>query len=125
VLDKAIGRRPSRFDKIVEIPEPNLGQRKQFIKQICQKVPVGADIQDYIAHRTEKMTPAQIQEVIYSLVISNRQGTGNGDCGCLQFSTESVDRAIGRINGNKQQPLGFILNSNHDGHHDEILSVQK
>jgi cell division protease FtsH len=125
VLDKAIGRRPSRFDRIVEIPEPDLGQRKQFIKQICQKIPVGADIQGYIAHRTEKMTPAQIQEVIYSLVISCRQDKGNDDCGCLRLGTETVDRAIAKLNGKKQQQLGFIVNNNHNGHHDEIFRVQK
>lgn len=125
VLDKAIGRRPSRFDRIINIPEPDLGQRKQFIRQVCDKIPVGADLQDYLALKTEKMTPAQIQEVLYSLVISNRQDRGNNDCRCFQFDTETVDRAIARINGKKQQQLGFALSHNNNGNHYGVVGIER
>jgi cell division protease FtsH len=115
IIDKAIGQRPSRFDRVVRITLPNLEQRKQLISSICQKIPLAEDTREYVAHGTDKMTPAAIQEVIYSLVIGWTQN-GHEDESCLRFSTEVVDRAIARINGKRQNHLGFAAPSdNHSG----------
>jgi hypothetical protein len=57
------------------------------------------------------------------MVISDRQNKGNSDCGCLQFTTETVDRAIARINGKKQQQLGFTL-SNTNGDYHKIVEIK-
>lgn len=114
VIDKAIGHRPSRFDRVVRITLPNLEQRKQFIASVCQKIPLEEDTRDYVAHGTDKMTPAQIQEVIYSLVIGYAQN-GCEDRSRLRFSAEVVDKAISRINGKRQHHLGFAPGDNHNG----------
>jgi cell division protease FtsH len=124
VIDKALGQRPSRFDRVIRITLPNLEQRKQFIASICRKILLEEDTRDYVAHGTDRMTPAQIQEVIYSMVIGYAQN-GSDDGSCLRFSKEVVDKAIARINGKKQHHLGFTPGDNHNGDkrwNSEVLS---
>ena len=112
IVDEAIGHRPSRFDRVVRITLPNLEQRKQLISSICQRVPIDGETRDHIARGTEKMTPAQIQEVIYSLVIGYAQN-GCDDRSSLSFGREEVDGVISRINGKRQHHLGFGPGDNH------------
>ena len=38
-IDPAISDRPGRFDRIIEVPLPNLNQREKIIKNILQKMP--------------------------------------------------------------------------------------
>jgi cell division protease FtsH len=114
VLDKAIGQRPSRFDRVIELPRPSLEQRERLVNSICRRIPIDDDVQAYIARKTENYTPAQLQEVIYSLVIGYTQRNGSDEPGCLRFSTEEVDRAISKISGRNRHRLGFTLRDNHD-----------
>jgi cell division protease FtsH len=113
VLDKAIGQRPSRFDRVIELSRPSLEQRKQLITSLCQKIPIDEHVRSYIARKTENYTPAQLQEVIYSLVIGYIQNNPIDEPGCLRFSTQEVDSAISKISGGNRHRLGFALGDNH------------
>jgi cell division protease FtsH len=114
-LDKAIGQRPSRFDRIIEIPCPSLEQRKEFISSLCHKIPLDDDIQACIARKTDGFTPAQIQEVLYSLAIRHGQAEQSDEPGCLKVNTEQVNGAISRINGRSKHKIGFPIRDNHHG----------
>jgi cell division protease FtsH len=112
IIDQAIGHRPSRFDRVVRISVPNIEQRRKLISLICQRIPIEEETKQYVARGTDKMTPAQIQEVIYSLVIGYAQ-EGCQDGSSLRFSADTVDIAISRINEKKQNHLGFAPGDNH------------
>ncbi len=114
-LDKAIGQRPSRFDRIIEIPCPSLEQRKEFISSLCRKIPLDDDIQACMARKTDGLTPAQIQEVLYSLAIRYGQTEGPDEPGCLKVSMEQVNGSISRINGRSKHQIGFPVRDNHKG----------
>ena len=114
VLDKAVGQRPSRFDRVIELSRPSPEQRKHLISSLCQRIPIDEDVQAYIARKTESYTPAQLQEVIYSLVIGYTQGNHSDEPGCLRFSAQEVDSAISRISGRNRHRIGFALGDNHD-----------
>jgi len=126
VLDKAIGQRPSRFDRVIELSRPSLEHRKQLISSLCQRMPIDKDVQAYIARKTESFTPAQLQEVIYSLVIGYTQGNHGDQPACLRFRAQEVDSAISKISGRNRQQLGFIPRDNHDGEClGAAISIQK
>lgn len=109
-LDKAISKRPSRFDRIIYFPRPALKQRAELILLLCRKVPLDVNMQEYLARKTENFTPAQIQEVIYSLAIDYCNNNTGDKPECLILTRQEVDIAIGKINrDNKQQGIGFSL----------------
>ena len=111
-LDKAISRRPSRFDRIIHFPKPGLKQRVDLISLLCRTIPLDVNTQEYVAKKTENFTPAQIQEVVYSLAIDYCNNTlpQKPRCRCLTFSRQEVDSAISKIDrDNKQQGIGFNL----------------
>lgn len=68
-LDRALSQRPSRFDHVIEIPLPTIEERKELVCLLCQKVPLDEDSREYIAQKAEHCTPAQLQEIIFSLAI--------------------------------------------------------
>jgi len=115
VLDKAIGQRPSRFDRVIELSRPSLEQRKVLITALCQKIPLDEDVQAHVARKTENLTPAQLKEVIYSLVIGNGQSNCSGKSGYLRFSVEEVNSAISKIGRTNKRHLGFAIRDNHFG----------
>jgi len=67
-------------------------------------------MQEYISKNAENCTPAQLQEIIYSLVIQNAIGQSE-----LSFNKADVDRSISRINDKNRYQIGFIINDNHNG----------
>jgi cell division protease FtsH len=103
-LDKALCERPSRFDRVIKLNRPTGVERSQIVGSLCARIPLAEEIQNYIARRTDGFTPAQLQEVVFGLVI---------DCEGLDgrtidtVSQDDVDRIIGRINGRKCQRFGF------------------
>lgn len=113
IIDKAIGQRPSRFDRVIELSRPSLEHRKQLLSSLCQKIPIDEDVQAYVARRTENLTPAQLQEVIYGLVIGYSQSDCSDGPGYLRFSAEEVNSAISRTSGRNRQHLGFAIPDNH------------
>ena len=103
-LDKALSERPSRFDRVFKISRPDYQRRVEMLKCLSTKIPLPGDIIEYIAKRTEGFTPAQIQEVPFSLV--NAQLDEGGDVS--EFSCQEVDAVICQINHKKNNGgIGF------------------
>lgn len=113
-LDKALGERPSRFDRVIKLSRPSLQERLELINLICQKIPVNEPERDYLSHRTDGFTPAQVQEILYSLVIDRPdQASGSTAPG---FRRDDIDRAIARVNGKSGRRAGFNASNPRNGH---------
>ncbi|MAF85824.1 MAG: AAA family ATPase [Dehalococcoidales bacterium] len=115
-LDRAISQRPSRFDRVITISLPSIEERKELTNLLCQKIPIDEPIRDYIAQKTERCTPAQLQEVIYSLAIEHPVESIGVLSPYLEISKEKVDHAISKVNGRNRCHLGFDIENNHNGH---------
>lgn len=105
ILDKALSQRPSRFDRVIKLSLPTLPERRELIRHLCQKIPLSEFNKEYIARRSEDCTPAQLQEIIYSLAIEHA-GNINETSG-FSFDLNEVDHVISRINGKNGHRLGF------------------
>ncbi|ADJ26541.1 AAA ATPase central domain protein [Dehalogenimonas lykanthroporepellens BL-DC-9] len=108
-LDSALIRRPSRFDRIIELPHPDEDKRRSIIDTLSRRIRLDADIKAYITRSTRHFTPAQLQEVIYTLAI-DRAGRERRfrTTAPLAVTREDVDRAIRRVNSFRQTgSLGF------------------
>jgi len=114
-LDRALTQRPSRFDRVVKLSLPSLEERKELISLLCQRVPLDEPTRDYIAHKAEHCTPAQLQEVIYSLIIEHSDELSADQSPNYEFSKDEIDRVISRINGRNRQQIGFNISGNHNG----------
>jgi len=119
-LDKALSERPSRFDRVIKLTRPSIEQRGELVCRLCQKIPLDEDMQEYIAMRAENCTPAQLQEIVYSLVIWCPAEKTE-----LSFDRSDVDRAISRINDKNRHRLGFTGNGNHNGHKPDLTATIK
>ncbi|MFC1953068.1 AAA family ATPase [Chloroflexota bacterium] len=92
-LDKALSERPSRFDCVYRINRPDGQQRVELVNHISKKISLPKDIKEYVAKRTDGFTPAQVQEILYSMAISHivmEEET-------MQFCYSDVDSAIARM----------------------------
>ncbi|MBI4331405.1 MAG: ATP-binding protein [Chloroflexi bacterium] len=107
VLDKALGQRPARFDRIIELSRPGVEERRKLVAALCRKAPIAEETQDYIVRHTETCTPAQVQEVIYSLVIRRVQNNGHSGVGIMGFTGEEVEWAIKRAGRGNGTRMGF------------------
>jgi cell division protease FtsH len=110
-LDKALSQRPSRFDRVIKLSRPGQEQRRELINRLCERIPLDESTRDYIAHRSEGCTPAQLQEIVYNLVIQCPAGQSE-----LCYSKTDIDRAISRINDKNRHQIGFDISGNHNGH---------
>lgn len=110
-LDKALSERPSRFDRVIKLSRPSAEQRLELIRRLCHRIPLDSANQDYLARRTEGCTPAQVQEIVYSLALENSGDISGPDQG---FTRDMIDRAISRIDS-RSRPIGFGLPGNHNG----------
>ena len=124
-LDRAISQRPSRFDRVVKLPLPSLKERKELIGLLCQKIPVDETTQDYIARKSEHCTPAQLQEVIYSLAIEYPDESFGAQSPYLELSKDDIDRAISMVNGRNKRHLGFGIDDNHNGSKSDLANTVK
>jgi cell division protease FtsH len=115
ILDETLRKRPSRFDRIIKMSLPSLEQRREMIKSLSQAIPMDEYIQDYLAHRTDSCTPAQVQEVAYSLVIEHKLSAPCDELGCCKFSIEEVDNALSKMNGNSRR-MGFKIPGDYRNH---------
>lgn len=109
-IDNALRKRPSRFDRIIPLSLPSLEQRRDYIRYLAQKIPMTGEVQEYMAYRTEGLTPAQIQEVAYSLVIEHKHTPQCRELvDCCQFSKEDVDKVLVLVKQDrKSKGLGFL-----------------
>lgn len=108
-LDRALAQRPSRFDRVIRLSHPRLEQRREMVSRLCQRILLGETLQEYIAGKTGGCTPAQIQEVIHSLVIEKADEAPSANV----FSEHDIDRVISRINGKNGHRLGFCALFDH------------
>ena len=121
-LDRAITQRPSRFDRVVKLSLPLLEERKKLVSLLSQKIPVDEPTQDYIARKAERCTPAQLQEIVYSLVIEHDEEFS--ELPNPEISKDDVDHIISRINGRNGHRIGFDLSDSRDGHKAGYLEVR-
>lgn len=115
MLDKAISERPSRFDRVIRLARPSLEQRQELINLLGQKISMDEPTQDYIARNTEYCTPAQLQEVIYGLVIEHCDESSAAQSQYLTFSADDIDSVISKINGKHKHQIGFSIAGKHNG----------
>ena len=116
-LDKALSQRPSRFDRVIKLTRPSLDERRELVRRLCQKIPLDEVTQEYIAARAGNCTPAQLQEIVYSLVIQHPSQQPE-----LAVSKANIDRAISRINDRGRHRLGFV-GGNHNGSQPEQIAI--
>jgi len=104
-LDDALCRRPSRFDRIITMHPPGRDLRREIVRNLCRRIPLEPAVQEHVVCRTEGYTPAQVQEVIYGLVIQRRSlyGIRKG----YSFTREEVDSVLRRISRRNSEPIGF------------------
>ncbi|AMU87209.1 MULTISPECIES: AAA family ATPase [Dehalococcoides] len=106
-LDNALIRRPSRFDRVITLKRPDLSQRQEIINRLCRKIRLSPDARLYLARHSECYTPAQLQEVVFSLAIEC-QTKSNTQNNLLQIGPADIDKALRHIYGIKNSHLGFI-----------------
>lgn len=113
-LDKALSQRPSRFDRVIKLSLPSREERSKLVKLLCKEIPMDELIQDYVACKTEHCTPAQLQEIVYSLVIEYTSELSDTLLPRLRLSKDDIDKAISKVNSRNRQRMGFDLQSNHN-----------
>ena len=118
-LDKALSERPARFDRVIKLSRPSIEQRIELVRRLCKRIPLDDDTQEYIAGKTENCTPAQLQEIIYSLIIQRPTGLLEPT-----FNRDDIDRVISRINGRNKYRLGFT-GGNHNGSKADLTKTVK
>jgi len=118
-LDKALSQRPSRFDRVIKLTRPSLEERCELVSRLCQKIPLDEETQQYIAQTAENCTPAQLQEIVFSMVIQHPAGNPN-----VPVTKNDIDRAISRINDKSRHRLGFT-GGNHNGSKTDLIKTVK
>jgi len=116
-LDKALSQRPARFDRVIKLTRPATEQRRELVHRLCEKIPIGEALEEYIATRAENCTPAQLQEIVYSLVIQRPAGQIE-----LSLTKADIDLAISRINDKSRNRLGFG-GGNHNGSKPDLTAT--
>ena len=104
-LDDALSQRPSRFDRVITMRPPGRELRREIVRNLCRRIPLEQAVQEHVVCMTEGYTPAQVQEVIYGLVIQSRSlyDIRKG----YRFSREEVDAVLRRISRRNSGPIGF------------------
>jgi len=104
-LDDALCRRPSRFDRVITMRPPGRELRREIVRNLCRRIPLNPAVQEHVVGMTEGFTPAQVQEVIYGLVIQHKRlyDIRKG----YSFTREEVDAVLRRISRREGGPIGF------------------
>lgn len=104
-LDDALLQRPSRFDRVITMRPPSKELRREIVRNLSSRIPLDPAVQDHVVCMTEGCTPAQVQEVVYGLVIQHKglYGIRKG----YRFTNEEVDSVLGRLNRKNSGPIGF------------------
>lgn len=122
-LDKALGERPSRFDRVIKLSRLSPQERRELIDLLCQRIPVDEAERDYLCRRTDGLTPAAVQEVLYSLVIEHPEKAARR--AAAAFDREDIDRAISRVNGKSGRRFGFSAWDGRNGGKVDLLGSDK
>ena len=116
-MDKALSQRPARFDRVIKLSRPSIEQRIELVRSLCEKIPLDEETQEYIADKTENCTPAQLQEIVYSLVIQRPAEQIE-----LSLTKADIDLAVSRINDKSRNRLGFG-GGNHNGSKPDLTAT--
>ncbi|MBM3173483.1 MAG: ATP-binding protein [Chloroflexi bacterium] len=107
-IDDALKKRPSRFDRVIELSLPDLEQRRRYVELLSGRIPMDEDIRECLARKTEGMTPAQIQEAAQSLVIEHKHSPLCAAQGGCTFDRNDVDRVVEMVRHDKKNGhMGF------------------
>jgi len=110
ILDKALKERPSRFDLVIDMQPPELNERRHLLRKLGNRIPIDAQTLNRIAEKTSGFTPAQLQEVLYSMMIRKQSKFGNKVLELpLRFQAEETDLAIARVARGKSTDIGFRM----------------
>ncbi len=111
-LDKALSQRPARFDRVIKLTRPGPEHRMELINRLCERIPLDESAREYIARHSEGYTPAQLQEIVFSLAIGHSEPITFDSP--LAIGTDVIDRVMSRVNGKNKSGLGFrICNNGH------------
>lgn len=74
ILDSAL-RRPGRFDRIVNVPKPDVGGREQILKVHTAKVPLGPDVRlEVLARATSGFAGADLANLVNEAALFAARG---------------------------------------------------
>jgi AAA+ superfamily predicted ATPase len=121
-LDKALSQRPSRFDRVIKLCRPSLSERRELVSRLCQKIPLDESTQDYISHKSDGCTPAQLQEIVFSLAIEYAEEAPESG---LHFCEDIINHIISRINGRNGHRIGFGVVGDHNGCNSDLIHTTK
>jgi cell division protease FtsH len=124
MLDKALSQRPSRFDRVIKLSRPSLPQRRELVSRLCLKIPLDEEIQTFIASNSEGCTPAQLQEMVHSLVIERPELPEDGRSQ-LTVAIEDLKKMMAPMNSGRQARVGFVLPDYHAAGTGEHLNQEE
>ncbi len=113
MLDKAIRNRPSRFDRIIRVGLPSMAHRLELVGSMTDRIHLSPEAQLSLVQRTEGCTPAQIKEVVYSMVM-DRTEDGQAEGEMPPFTDSEIERAVARVRGGARRQVGFAPCGNGD-----------
>ena len=102
-LDKTLRERPARFDRIFILERPDYGNRVLILRNQAKTIPLREEIIEYIGQKTNQYTPAQLKEIMYSMVISRVSDSEGVD----NLGMEDVDRVISQMEVRRKNKIGF------------------
>ena len=82
-----------------------------LVKRLCEKIPLDEMSQNYICRMTDGCTPAQLQEIVFSLAIENPEKLSQNNLPCTQ---EIMDHVITTVNNSHKERIGFSLLDGHN-----------
>lgn len=124
-LDKAIKQRPSRFDCVIRLSVPSLEERRELISLLCQKIPIDERAQACIARKAEYCTPAELQEIVFRLVIQRSGEPPRAQSTYLEVSEDDIETVVSKINGRSRHQMGFAIWGNHNGEKPNLVETTK
>jgi ATP-dependent 26S proteasome regulatory subunit len=86
-----LAHRPSRFDRVWQIPAPGKVQRNEFISKLFQTPDLSENQKEHIVHQTRGWSMAYVQELKATAVVSAVQN--NRDF----INDEDIDYAISKL----------------------------
>lgn len=93
-IDPAISDRPGRFDRIIDVPLPNISQRRKMINNLLTKMPsekITEEIISLVAKKSEGLSGAWVREVVQcALIDAMYEGKDNLSANNLQSGLEDV-----------------------------------
>jgi cell division protease FtsH len=104
-LDEALRKRPARFDRVVTIPPPSADLRAAHIDLLSGKIPLNTEVKEHLVARTEGLSPAQVQEAVFGLVINRADDEDTLPQGV--FTKADVDTVIRELKDKADRTVGF------------------